>query len=142
MAWWIWVVGGLALLGSELFIPLDFYLVFIGISGVLTGMVVGTGIIPEAHHQWILCALFSLALLFSLRKRMLAKIHGDGATRAPELEGEKIQVIEEISSGETGKGETRGSTWSIRNESASTLKPGVTYTVSRRDGLTLVVTTD
>ena len=45
MPWWGWVIFGVLLLGSELFVvDVAFYLVFIGIAAAITGLVGLAGI--------------------------------------------------------------------------------------------------
>ena len=39
MPWWGWVVVGAALLGAEIVVPTDFYLVFLGLSALAVGLV-------------------------------------------------------------------------------------------------------
>ena len=39
MEWWQWVVLGVILLSAEMLVDADFYLVFVGLSAVLVGLV-------------------------------------------------------------------------------------------------------
>ena len=46
MPWWGWVVVGAALLGAEIVVPTDFYLVFLGLSALAVGLVGAAGLEP------------------------------------------------------------------------------------------------
>ena len=61
MPWWGWIIFGALLLGSELmFIDAAFYLVFIGLAAIITGVVGLSGMDLEYWVQWILFAGLSL----------------------------------------------------------------------------------
>lgn len=139
MPWWIWVIGGLLTLSAEIFIPIDFYLFFIGLAGILTGVLTYFSILPEAWMQWTTCGLLSLALLLSARRRLLEHLHSDGVERAPELEGEIVEIIDTIPAGGSGKGQARGTRWSVVNRSSSPLLGGESYTVARIESLSLII---
>jgi membrane protein implicated in regulation of membrane protease activity len=139
MAWWIWAIGGLLLLCAEVFVPIDFYLVFLGFASLITSLLVFFGILETASAQWIACGVFALALLLSVRRKVLSYIHATSTERAPEFEGEIVTIRTDIPVGGTGKGEARGTVWSVRNESAYTLLSGKQYRVARCEGLSLVV---
>ncbi len=139
MPWWIWVIGGLLSLSAEIFIPIDFYLFFVGIAGIITGVLTYFGLIPEAWMQWVSCGVLSLILLLSARRRLLEYLHANGVERAPELEGEIVTVVATIPPGGTGKGEARGTRWNVINRSENPLTAGQSYTVAKSESLSLVV---
>lgn len=67
MSWWGWIVAGAILLGSELaFVNAQFYLVFIGGSAIVTGVV--AALVPgfEVWAQW---ALFAILVIVPHRAR-------------------------------------------------------------------------
>jgi len=43
MAWWLWLVLGLALLASEAFTPGTFFVFFFGLSAIAVGLAVWLG---------------------------------------------------------------------------------------------------
>jgi membrane protein implicated in regulation of membrane protease activity len=118
---------------------LDFFLFFIGLSGIVTGAAVYLGLLTADWLQWTVFAVLALMLLLSLRKRMHHHLQASSPGMAEELHGERVKLLEDIAPGQTGKGEARGSSWSVRNETSVTLGAGTISTVSIREGLTLVV---
>jgi membrane protein implicated in regulation of membrane protease activity len=56
MAWWIWIVLGAILLGAEVVIAADFWLVFFGASAFILGLVGAFGITLPLPVQWLLFA--------------------------------------------------------------------------------------
>ncbi len=72
MPWWAWLVLGIGLLGVEmLVIDAQFYLVFIGLSAALVGLLALLGIDLPQWAQW---------LTFSV-----ARDHGDADLPSPDL---------------------------------------------------------
>ena len=61
---WGWIIAGLILLGLELVVPGGGFLVWLGIAGIVTGLVVF--IQPMAWpFQWLLFAILGLASVFA-----------------------------------------------------------------------------
>ncbi|MEZ5361608.1 MAG: hypothetical protein R2748_04500 [Bryobacterales bacterium] len=71
MAWWIWMLAGLALAGLELASGGDFFLLLLGVSAMLVSLCVAIGV---ANPFWAGCALLRVLL-------------GDGVLAAQQAEG-------------------------------------------------------
>jgi len=57
MQWWAWIAVGAILLGSELaFVDAQFYLVFVGASAFVVGLLQLTGLDLAAWLQWLIFA--------------------------------------------------------------------------------------
>ena len=70
MVWWGWIVVGALLLSAELFVPTDFFLVFLGVAALLVGGVGLSGLALPVWGQWLLFAALSLVLLVAVRGRL------------------------------------------------------------------------
>ena len=136
MPWWGWIVVGAALLGSELFVTADFYLVFLGVAALAVGVAALAGW-PETHwQQWALFAVLAGAALAFFRGR-LYKMIAPGVRVGELVVGEIALVGERIEPGGVGRAELRGTTWTARNTSNAALEAGSRARVERVDGLVL-----
>jgi membrane protein implicated in regulation of membrane protease activity len=139
MPWWGWVVLGTALLGAELLVPTDFYLVFLGIAAVLVAaaawLVVG---FPPAA-EWLLFAVLSAALLVLFRRRVKVPAIGIGSRVDDTLVGERGTATTLIAIDAVGRVELRGTTWSARNVDTVVIESGVAVQIEGVEGLTLRV---
>ncbi len=140
MPWWGWIVVGAVLLGSELFVPTDFYLVFLGISALLVGALELAGLGAPVWAQWLLFAAFSVASLVLARQQLSARFRDQrGLDVDPTLVGEVAIVRERIDPGATGRAELRGSSWTARNAGEAPLEEGTRTRVERVEGLLIHV---
>lgn len=142
MPWWAWMISGIVLLCAELFVPVDLFLIFIGTAGIVTGTAVYYELLGPEWLQWTACAVLSLALLAGVRPQLLARIHKDSVKAKSDLVGNQVEVFENIAPGETGRGGIRGSTWQVENAGQGMLAKGKRYTISRTDGVKLVVSAE
>ena len=77
MPFWGWIVIGVLLLGAELtLIDAAFYLVFIGISAIIVGLMGLAGVIMPIWGQWLLFAGLSIATMFLFRGQLYKKLRG------------------------------------------------------------------
>ena len=74
MPWWGWVVVGAVLLGSELFVTADFYLVFLGIAALAVGLAALAGWPEVPWQQWALFAVLVAAGGMSLAWMLLLTV--------------------------------------------------------------------
>ena len=139
MNWWIWIIAGLIMLGVELFVPLDFYFIFIGLALIITGLLTAVGVLATAGMQWSFAAILGLVLVFIVRKRLFSSLHAKSGTVHNPIEGQPVTIVADIIPGATGRAESRGSSWSVQNKTQQTLLAGQSYTVSRRDGIVLII---
>jgi len=138
MPWWVWFVLGFLLLGGEVLTPGGFYLLFFGFGALCVGLLGLVGLAGPLWGQWFLFTLFSVLFLVLVRPRFLGRL------RTPEgvedtLVGESALVQGAIAPGELGRGELRGSTWTLSNAGSVPLQAGDRCRVERVEGLTLHV---
>lgn len=141
MPWWGWIVLGALLLGAEIVVQSDFWLVFIGLAAIAVGLVatVAPGL-PDAA-QWALFGGFALVSVLFFRRLVRKRFPSqpsDSRLDAP-LEGAAGQALETLAPGAVGRVELRGSTWSARNADPAPIEPGARVRVERVEGLMLIV---
>lgn len=139
MAWWVWLVLGLVLLGGEMATPGGFYLLFFGMGALLVGG--ATLLLPSLPGwvQWLFFSALSIGALALIRPRIVGRLRQAGPGIEDTLVGEVAVAEGPISPGGFGRGELRGSVFSLRNAGSEPLAAGERCRVSRVDGLTLEV---
>ena len=139
MVWWQWIVLGIVLLGAEMMVDADFFLVFLGISAVTVGLVdlFWTG--SPMWVEWLLFSGISIFALLLFRNKLYAKIRGDTPDRGEGVVGEIGIVEADIEAGGTGRIELRGTTWTARNIGDGVLRQNARARVDAVSGLTVDV---
>jgi inner membrane protein len=139
IVWWYWICLGLFLLLAEIMTAGGFYLLFVGIAGLIVGAVS-----VWVHPAWIQIALFavlSAVFIATLRKPLVDRVRK--TTRqadTPEFIGESARAVEPIAAGKDGKIELRGTIWLARNSGAADLPENAACTIVAREGIKMVVT--
>jgi inner membrane protein len=136
MAWWQWILLGLALSALELATPGGFYLIFFGVSAILVGLASLVGFLVPAWFEWLAFSVGSIVMLLLFRRRLTQLIQ-PGAGDVDSLVGETALPLETIRPGAIGRAELRGTVWSARNAHDGELARGQRARVQRVDGLTL-----
>jgi hypothetical protein len=141
MAWWAWLVLGIGLLGVEmLVIDAQFYLVFIGLSAALVGLLGLFGVGLPDWAQWLLFAALSIVAMVAFRRRIYELVRGRGGQVEERLTvGDRVRVESRLEPGQSGRVEYRGSSWSARNAGTQAIEAGREAVIDRVDGLTLYV---
>lgn len=141
MAWWAWLVLGIGLLGVEmLVIDAQFYLVFIGLSAALVGLLGLFGVALPEWTQWLLFAALSITAMVTFRRRIYEFVRGRGGQVEERLTvGDRVLVGNRLEPGQSGRVEYRGSSWTARNAGALPIEAGREAVIERVDGLTLHV---
>ena len=140
MPWWGWMIFGAFLLGSELLaIDAAFYLVFIGIAAILTGLVDLIGLELEFWAQWVLFAGLSLVTMVLFRKQLYQKIRGGSIGYDASPAGEILKLEQTLRPGDSCRMAHRGTTWTILNKGSETIEKGSKVQVNSVEGLTLVI---
>lgn len=139
MAWWIWIVAGLVLLGAEILTPGSFFSFFLGIAALVVGLVAGLGVMEQAWIQALLFSGVAIVLMVGLRGPLIRMF---GASRSKtsqtsDIQGESAVVAQDLEPGAVGKAELRGTTWTARNADTTALRSGQRCRVQRVEGLTL-----
>jgi membrane protein implicated in regulation of membrane protease activity len=141
MPWWGWLIIGLLLFGSELLIvDAAFYLVFIGVAAILTGLLAMTGLVTVYWVQWLLFSVLALVSMVFFRKRLYAQLRGRGAEYQDGMVGEIIRLEQSLAPGESGRLIHRGTTWTVANRGSELIAAGSDVKIDKTDGLTIIVT--
>lgn len=140
MPWWGWIGVGMLLLAAELMIiEADFYLVFLGVAAVLTGLLgLAVPALP-AWGQWLVFAVLALISMVFFRKRVYRLLRRDVADLANDLLREPVELPAGLAVDGSCRVELRGSTWTARNVGSVPIAPGGTARVVGVDGITLRV---
>ncbi len=140
MPWWGWIIFGAILFGSELMIvDAAFYLVFIGIAAVITGLVGLLGIGLEPWVQWMMFAVLALVSMVLFRERLYKKIRPAGQDYASGPAGEIIRLQADLAPGESGRLNYRGTTWTVLNKGSELIEKDKDVLIDKVRGLTLIV---
>jgi inner membrane protein len=140
MQWWAWIAVGAILLGSELtFVNAQFYLVFVGASALVVGVLALTGAATADWLQWLIFAVLAVTSLLTFRGRVYERMRRTLPVMRSGPAGEIVTLPLELPPGETCRLEYRGSSWSAINAGESVIAAGTRARVERVDGLTLVV---
>ncbi len=139
MAWWLWVLVGLALLVTELVTPGGLFALFFGAGALAVAALAALGVDPIA--QWLAFTAISLLLLATLRRALQDRLQ---ARRAPidSLVGEEAVLLVDLPAGGEAKAELRGVPWSARAAPDVALRAGQRCRVERVDGLVLWIRAD
>jgi len=141
LTWWMWMILGLVLLACEMMTPGTFYFMFLGISGLLTGLVAALGPGMPEWVPWLLFSIFSAISLMFFRKPLMEKfkLSGKHTHKVDSLVGETAVALEDIAPGAIGKVELRGTSWSARNAGEQPIHRSERPKVERVEGLTLYI---
>ncbi len=140
MEWWAWILVGAILLGSELaFVDAQFYMVFVGASAFVVGMLQLFGVDLPVWLQWLIFALLAAGSTFTFRRRIYDRMR----RKLPPLKGgpagEIVTLPTALPPGESCRLEYRGGSWSAVNGGKAEIAAGAKARIERVDGLTLVV---
>lgn len=143
MPWWGWLVAGAVLLAVEMFvIDAQFYLVFLGISAALVGLIGLAGIGMPEWAQWLVFAALALITMVSFRRRVYQLVRGrTGAVEERLTLGDRVVIPMRLEPGQSCRVDYRGSSWTARNIDEVGIDAGNEAVISRVDGLTLHVKT-
>lgn len=143
MTWWGWMILGAVLFGAELVaVDAQFYLVFLGISAALVGLLSLFGLAMPEWGQWLVFAALALISMFTFRKSLYEKIRGNVPGFREGIAGESLLIPADLDPGKTLRASFRGSTWTVVNEGSSRIDGGTRALVTRSEGLTLFVSND
>ena len=140
MQWWAWIAVGAILLGSELaFVDAQFYLVFVGASAFVVGMLQLAGSGMPMWLQWLIFAVLAAASMLTFRRRIYEKMRRALPSVKSGPAGETVTLSVALPPGETCRLEYRGGSWNAINGGKSVIPAGAQVRITRVDGLTLVV---
>ncbi len=140
MQWWTWIAVGAILLGSELtFVNAQFYLVFVGASALVVGILALAGAATADWLQWLIFAALAVTSMFAFRRRIYELMGRALPAMRSGPAGEIVTLPTNLPPGEACRLEYRGSSWSAINPGESVIAAGSRARIERVDGLTLVV---
>jgi inner membrane protein len=140
MEWWAWIAVGAVLLGSELgFVDAQFYLVFVGASALVVGLLDLSGLLPAVWMQWLLFAVLSAFSMVTFRRRIYERMRRKLPAMKQGPAGETVVLPAALQPGETCRLEYCGSSWNAVNGGESLIAAGQRARIDRVNGLTLVV---
>jgi inner membrane protein len=140
LLWWHWLVLGLVLVAGELATPGGFYLLFFGLGGIVVGLLAAAGVGGPVPVQILAFSVISVALLAAFRARLLRAMQRNPQAPAIDtLVGEIGTATQTLEPDAVGKIELRGTSWSARNGSESSIAAGSRCRVIRVEGLMLHV---
>lgn len=141
MLWWGWLVLGIGLLAVEMFlIDAEFYLVFLGASATVVGLLALVGVPLPQWAQWLLFAALAIISMVGFRRRVYTLVRGN-AGHVPQrvTAGDKVVVPTRLEPGQTCRVEYRGTSWSARNVDVQPIAAGSEAVISDIEDLTLHV---
>jgi len=140
MQWWAWIAIGALMLGSELtFVNAQFYLVFLGMSALIVGLLDVGGLVTAGYLQWLSFGVLALVSMLAFRRQIYERMrHALPAMKEGPV-GEFVTLPTALAPGETCRLEYRGSSWSAVNGGKSVIPAGASARIVRVDRLTLVV---
>jgi len=141
MPWWTWTVAGLLLLGAELFVPIDFFVFFLGVAALGVALLAALGVTTGSTAQLVAFSLLALVAMVVLRGPLGALLRrgGDEGVGVETLVGQTATLLAPLAPGGIAKAELRGTTWTVRSVHDGELATGRRCRVERVDGLTLWV---
>lgn len=135
----MWLAGGVILMVIELATPSGFFVMFFGLGALTIGALTRLGLIESVWLEWLLFTVASIAYVLLFRGRLRDRLERPDAAQVDSLVGELATPRERILPGAVGRVELRGSIWSARNDSSSSIETGMRCRVIRVDGLLLHV---
>jgi membrane protein implicated in regulation of membrane protease activity len=140
MTWWAWMILGAAFLSIELFaVEAQFYLVFLGVSAALVGLLGLFGIVLPEWGQWLAFTSISLIFFFSFRPMIYSRIRSGGESYPESMSGESVKLDSDLAPGAETRTQYRGTNWTVRNVGDELIAMGSRAEVVKVEGLTLHV---
>jgi hypothetical protein len=135
------MVLGVGLLGVEMFvIDAQFYLVFVGLSAAVVGLLALFGVSLPHWAEWIVFSVLALAAMLAFRRRLYEMVRSrSGHVEERLTVGDRVLISARLEPGQTGRVEYRGSSWQARNAGGLPIEAGREAVIAEVDGLTLHV---
>ncbi len=139
VAYWMWILLGLALLAFEVLTPGGFFALFFGAAALFVAALAGLDVVEGPTLQWATFGTVGTVSLVTLRRHVTRWFGGNRSGKVDQLQSEPATVIEAMTSGGRGRVELRGTPWSAQNDGDQSLQAGERARVLRVSGLTLHV---
>lgn len=138
MAWWIWILIGVALLAVE-FASTTMHIGLFAVGALVVAILVGAGVDIPLWAQLVIFTGVSVFSLLFLRPILVRKLRLHETRQVDSLIGEQAVALDEIGPAGLGKAEMRGTTWSARNVGETVLLRGQRCVVAAVEGLVIHV---
>lgn len=142
MTWWAWMILGTLLFGAELVaIDAQFYLVFLGLSAAVVGLLSLFGLTLPEWGEWLLFAALALISMFTFRRALYEKIRGNVPGFRGGVAGDFVELPADLDAGQSTRASFRGTNWTVVNDGQQRIAGGQRARILRSEGLTLHVST-
>lgn len=139
MDWWIWLLGGLALLVIEMATPGGLFFLFFGVASLLVGALAGLGIAPD-WLQFLVFSVLSVGSLLVFRGPLLRRMRASTPTaKVDDIASEIAVLVDDLPPHTVGKAELRGTVWNVQSLVEQVLPKGQRCAIDRVEGLKLWV---
>jgi membrane protein implicated in regulation of membrane protease activity len=132
--WLIWILGGLILSLLELIVP-GGIIVFVGVAGIIVGLLIKFGFITSLVTSFIVWFILSIVFMFVLRSFFMKYFEGEtfieNTSEDEDAKGAIVEVVETIFPYKEGRIKFRGSSWKARSEKE--IKEGDKGVITGRD---------
>jgi inner membrane protein len=141
MPWWSWLILAAIALAVEMFVfDAQFYLVFIGISAAIMGLMALLGIGMPEWTQWLVFSALAVVTMVSFRQRLYSMVRGRTGNVQQRLTlGDRVTVPVRLEPSQTCRVDYQGSSWTARNVDETAIEAGREAVIARIDGLILLV---
>ncbi len=137
------MILGAFLAGAEMFaIDAQFYLIFLGLSAAIVGLLAWAGIVNPEWAQWLTFATLSLVSMFTFRKAIYVQMRGTVPGFKEGVAGEYLVVPDDLAPGKRTRASFRGTDWTVVNAGDVDLAAGARAKIVRSEGLTLHIIGD
>src|SRR5690242_4545905 len=123
---WGWLVVGVGLLGVEMFvIDAQFYLVFLGASAALVGLLGLAGVVMPEPAEWLTFAVLAVVSMVAFRRRLYDLVRRQQAPVDERITtGDLVVVPTRLEPGQSCRVDYRGSSWTARNTGGQAIEAG------------------
>ena len=142
MPWWAWLVLGIGLLGVEMFvIDAQFYLVFIGLSAAVVGLLGLVGVDLPQWAQWLVFRRLAVVAMLAFRRRLYEMVRNRGGPRgrAPDDRRSRGRSAAGSSRARAAASSTAARAGRRATPANRRSRPASEVVIARVDGLTLHV---
>ena len=140
MPWWGWLIIGFGLMAAELLgIEAAYYLIFVGVAAILTGLVGLVGLDLPIWGQWLLFATLGIASMVLFRGKLYDRFRGGLPAFGNSLIGATVSLDEDLAPGRRCRVRLRGSTWTAQNTGTAVIASGQQAKVAATDGTLLKI---
>jgi inner membrane protein len=138
---WIWLIAGLLLIATELFIP-GLVVCFLGLGAIVVAALRWLGLISGIVPSFAVWFITSIVSLLSLRHFLLRWVPSESSYTSSDEDldavGSIVEVVQTVSESEQGRIRYAGTTWPATTRHG-TLLPGQKARLLYRDNLVWVV---